>query len=285
MITREPRENVTSVPIAQLNSSPPPCTEKEPLVEFKSVSKRYGSNVILDQLDLTIYRGDALVMIGPSGTGKSTILRLIAGLTAPDEGEIYIKGQLRTGSIEDGQDLMRMALVFQQSALFDSLTVEQNVGFFLYEHSNLSRRRIREIVEETLQMIGLENIGDRYPAELSGGMKKRVSFARALISNPDSLKERPELVLYDEPTAGLDPIASTVLEDLVRKLKQTQKGCGTYVMVSHQESTIRRTADRIVMLYQGRVQWQGSVEEIDTTDNPLVRQFFSGSIDGPIQFT
>lgn len=285
MIIREPRENVTSVPIAQPDLSPPPCTEKEPLVEFKNVSKRYGSNVILDNLDLTIYRGDALVMIGPSGTGKSTILRLIAGLTAPDLGEIYIKGQLRTGSIEDGQDLMRMALVFQQSALFDSLTVEENVGFFLYEHTNLPRHRIRAIVEETLQMIGLENVGDRYPAELSGGMKKRVSFARALISNPDNLKERPELVLYDEPTAGLDPIASTVLEDLVRKLKQTQKGCGTYVMVSHQESTIRRTADRIVMLYQGRVQWQGSVEEIDTTDNALVRQFFSGSIDGPIQFT
>lgn len=285
MIIREPRENATSVPIAQPDLSPPQSTEKEPLVEFRNVSKRYGSNVILDNLDLTIYRGDALVMIGPSGTGKSTILRLIAGLTAPDEGEIYIKGQLRTGLIEDGQDLMRMALVFQQSALFDSLTVEENVGFFLYEHTNLPRHRIRAIVEETLQMIGLENIGERYPAELSGGMKKRVSFARALISNPDNLKERPELVLYDEPTAGLDPIASTVLEDLVRQLKQTQKGCGTYVMVSHQESTIRRTADRIVMLYQGRVQWQGSVEEIDTTNNALVRQFFSGSIDGPIQFT
>lgn len=285
MIIREPRDNLTSVPIVQPNLSPPPCTEKEPLVEFKGVSKHYGDNVILEQLDLTIYRGDALVLIGPSGTGKSTILRLIAGLTEPDGGEIYIKGQLRHGSIEDGEDLMRMALVFQQSALFDSLTVEQNVGFFLYEHTNLPRHRIREIVEETLQMIGLENISDRYPAELSGGMRKRVSFARALISNPENLNERPELVLYDEPTAGLDPIASTVLEDLVRKLKQSQKGCGTYVMVSHQDSTIRRTADRVVMLYQGRVQWQGSVDEIDTTDNALVRQFFSGSIDGPIQFT
>lgn len=282
MIGQEQRGNSSFVPMIQLNSPKPPCSEKVPLVELRGVSKRFGDNVILDKLDLTIYRGDALVVIGPSGTGKSTVLRLIAGLSEPDEGEIYIKGQLRKGSIEDGEELMRMALVFQQSALFDSLTVGENVGFFLYEHTDLSRRRVQEIVEEALYMTGLENISDRYPAELSGGMKKRVSFARALISNPDNPKEHPELVLYDEPTAGLDPIASTVIEDLVRLLKQNQKGCGSYVMVSHQNSTIRRTADRVVMLYNGRVQWEGSVEEIDTTPNPLIKQFFSGSIDGPI---
>ncbi|PSF36258.1 ABC transporter ATP-binding protein [Aphanothece hegewaldii CCALA 016] len=283
MIGQDQPKNAASIPTVQSHSPTLPCTEKEPLVELRGISKRFGNNVILDKLDLTIYRGEALVVIGPSGTGKSTVLRLIAGLTEPDEGEIYIKGQLRKGSVEDGEELMRMALVFQQSALFDSLTVEENVGFFLYEHTNLSRRRIREIVEEALHMIGLENIGDRYPSELSGGMKKRVSFARALIANPDNHRERPELVLYDEPTAGLDPIASTVIEDLVRHLKQNQKGCGSYVMVSHQDSTIRRTADRVVMLYQGQVQWQGGVDEIDVTDNALMRQFFSGSINGPIR--
>ena len=114
-------------------------------------------------------------------------------------------------------------------------------------------------------------------------MRKRVSFARAIMGNPDNPRDTPEIVLYDEPTAGLDPIASTVIEDLIRQLQQAQGGCSTYVMVSHQDSTIRRTADRILFLYQGKVQWQGTVNDIDTTDEPLVRQFFSGSIAGPIQ--
>jgi len=132
-------------------------------------------------------------------------------------------------------------------------------------------------------MVGLSGIGARYPAELSGGMRKRVSFARAIMSNPDNPKDTPEVLLYDEPTAGLDPIASTVIEDLVRQLQYADQGCGTYVMVTHQQSTIRRTADRVVFLYSGKVQWQGSVNDIETTDNPLVRQFFSASIDGPIK--
>jgi phospholipid/cholesterol/gamma-HCH transport system ATP-binding protein len=174
-------------------------------------------------------------------------------------------------------------MVFQQAALFDSLTVEENVGFLLYQHSRLSHRRIRELVNQRLEMVGLSGIGDRYPADLSGGMRKRVSFARAIMSNPDNPKDNPEVLLYDEPTAGLDPIASTVIEDLVRQLQQANGGCGSYVMVTHQDSTIRRTADRVVFLYKGRVQWQGKVNEIDTTDNPLVRQFFSASTSGPIQ--
>lgn len=179
-------------------------------------------------------------------------------------------------------DPIGIGMVFQQAALFDSLTVDQNVGFLLYEHSRLSRRRIRELVVKRLEMVGLANMGDRYPSELSGGMRKRVSFARAIMANPDNPKDTPEVLLYDEPTAGLDPVASTVIEDLVRQLQCAEGGCGTYVMVTHQQSTIRRTADRVVFLYQGSVQWEGSVEAIDTTDNPLVRQFFSGSITGPM---
>jgi phospholipid/cholesterol/gamma-HCH transport system ATP-binding protein len=256
---------------------------QEPLIELRGVSKRFGKNTILDRLDLTIYRGEALVIIGPSGTGKSTVLRIIAGLTGADEGEIYVKGQQRHGLVEDGEELMRIALVFQQSALFDSLTVEQNVGFYLYEHSRLSPSSIRELVEERLEMVGLQGIGDRYPSELSGGMRKRVSFARAILYNPDHPQENPELLLYDEPTAGLDPIASTIMEDLVRNLQKKAKCGGSYVMVTHQESTIRRTADRVVFLYHGKVQWSGKVNEIDTTDHPMVRQFFDARIDGPIQ--
>jgi phospholipid/cholesterol/gamma-HCH transport system ATP-binding protein len=257
----------------------------EPLVELKGICKTFGQNVVLDHADLTIYRGEALAIIGPSGTGKSTVLRIIAGLLAPDAGEIYVGGRLRQGLLEDEIGTLNIGMVFQQAALFDSLTVEENVGFLLYQHSRLPRRRIRELVSQRLEMVGLADIRQQYPAELSGGMRKRVSFARAIMANPDNPDDTPDMLLYDEPTAGLDPIASTVIEDLVRHLQRVQGGCQSYVMVTHQQSTIRRTADRVVFLHHGKIQWQGKVHEIDTTDNPLIRQFFSGSVEGPIQVT
>lgn len=255
----------------------------EPLIELKGISKSFGDTVVLDEVDLTIYQGEALGIIGPSGTGKSTILRIISGLLAPDAGEIYIQGQKRLGLVEDGVDPIGIGMVFQQAALFDSLTVEENVGFVLFQHSKLPRHIIRELVNQKLDMVGLPRIGDRYPSQLSGGMRKRVSFARAIMSNPENSEDTPEVLLYDEPTAGLDPIASTVIEDLIRQLQCQDGGCGTYAIVTHQDSTIRRTASRIVCLYRGKVQWEGSVREIDTTENPLIRQFFSGSVEGPIQ--
>ena len=255
----------------------------EPLIQLKGACKSFGDNVILDHVDLNIYRGEALALIGPSGTGKSTILRVIAGLLDLDRGDVYVKGRRRKGTIEDGEDCFNIRMVFQQAALFDSLTVEENVGFYLYQHSNLSASRIQELVEEKLEMVGLEDTLKRYPAELSGGMRKRVSFARAIIANPEQPEDNPDIVLYDEPTAGLDPIASTVIEDLVRQLQCLAGVCGTYIMVTHQDSTIRRTADRVIFLYGGKIQWQGNVKEIDTTDNPMVRQFFSASVEGPIR--
>ena len=255
----------------------------EPLIELKGVSITFGENRVLDHIDLAIYRGEAIAVIGPSGTGKSTVLRIIAGLLAPNEGEVYIGGKRRKGLIEDAPDPLLISMVFQQAALFDSLTVEENVGFLLYQHSRLSRRQIRQLVEERLEMVGLSGIGKQYPSELSGGMRKRVSFARAIMVNPENPEDTPSVLLYDEPTAGLDPIASTVIENLVRSLQCPQRGCQSYVMVTHQESTIRRTADRVLFLHHGRVQWEGKVHDIDTTDEPLIRQFFSGSIDGPIQ--
>ena len=255
----------------------------EPLIELKGVSKSFGETVVLDEVDLTICRGEALAIIGPSGTGKSTILRIAAGLLAPDAGEVYIRGQRREGLVEDGDEPIGIGMVFQNAALFDSLTVGENVGFSLYQRSRLSRQRIQELVEKKLEMVGLPGVSDRYPAELSGGMRKRVSFARAIMENPDNPADSPEAILYDEPTAGLDPIASTVIEDLIRELQRSQGGCSSYVIVTHQDSTIRRTADRIIFLYQGKVQWEGTVQDIDTTDNAAARQFFSGSIAGPIQ--
>jgi phospholipid/cholesterol/gamma-HCH transport system ATP-binding protein len=258
------------------------CLMNKPLIELKGVSKSFGDNIVLDNVDLTIYQGEALGIIGPSGTGKSTILRIIAGLTAPDAGEIYVQGVRREGLIEDGVDPVGIGMVFQQAALFDSLTVEQNVGFLLYQYSKMSRLRIRELVEEKLDMVGLPGIGSLYPSELSGGMRKRVSFARAVVSNPDNPQDGPAILLYDEPTAGLDPIASTVIEDLIRQLQCTQGVCGSYAIVTHQDSTIRRTADRVIFLYQGKVQWQGSIDELENTEHPLIRQFLSGSVHGPI---
>ncbi|MGB3267321.1 MAG: ABC transporter ATP-binding protein [Microcoleus sp.] len=255
----------------------------EPLIELKGVSKSFGKNQILDRVDLSIYRGEALAIIGPSGTGKSTILRIIAGLLAPDAGEVVVQGQRRVGWVDDVADPIGIGMVFQQAALFDSLTVEENVGFLLYQHSKLPRPRIRQLVEQKLDMVGLPGIGERYPAQLSGGMRKRVSFARAIMANPDNDRDNPEVLLYDEPTAGLDPIASTVIEDLIRDLQKAQGVCSTYAIVTHQDSTIRRTADRIVFLYQGKVQWEGTVSDIATTDNLLIKQFFSGSVTGPIQ--
>lgn len=256
---------------------------EEPLIRLAGISKSFGDKVILDNVDLDIYPGEALVIIGPSGTGKSTILRIIAGLMPADGGTVCIQGKTRKGLIEDGEDPLGISMVFQQAALFDSLTVAENVGFSLLQHSNMSPDEVKELVKKRLEMVGLGGTEDSFPAELSGGMRKRVSFARAVMYDPQNEETRPGVILYDEPTAGLDPIASTVIEDLVRQLQCTDNGCGTYVMVSHQDSTIRRTADRVIFLYDGKIQWSGSVKEIDTTDNPLVRQFFNASIEGPIK--
>jgi phospholipid/cholesterol/gamma-HCH transport system ATP-binding protein len=256
---------------------------KQPLVQLRGISKKFGNNVILDGVDIDIYKGEGLGIIGPSGTGKSTVLRIIAGLLAPDEGEVYVQGQKRRGLIEDAEDPIYIGMVFQQAALFDSLTVEENVGFRMIQQGKLPRKKIKALVEDKLSLVGMKGVADRFPDQLSGGMKKRVSFARAIMSNPDRPEDNPEILLYDEPTAGLDPIASTVIEDLVRDLQSVSGGCPTHVMVTHQDSTIRRTTDRIVFLYQGKVQWMGKTQEIDTTDDPVVRQFFSASTEGPIK--
>ncbi|ESA37490.1 abc-type transport system [Leptolyngbya sp. Heron Island J] len=253
----------------------------ESILELRGISKAFGTKRILDNVNLTVSRGDAIALIGPSGTGKSTILRIIAGLLPADSGEIYVAGQQRVGLIEDARDPAEIGMVFQHSALFDSLTVEENVGFLLHQHSDLSAGEIHDLVEAVLEMVGLPGISNYYPAELSGGMQKRVSFARSIVCNPKRPRERPALLLYDEPTSGLDPIASTVIEDLIREI-QSSRVCSSYLVVTHQNSTIRRTANRIIFLHQGKIQWDGSVREIDQTDNPFIRQFFSGSIDGPI---
>ena len=277
---------MTAIPDPELQSMndaalPAKPEERQPLIELRGIKKAFGNKVVLNGADLVIYPGDSLTILGPSGTGKSTILRIMAGLLRPDEGEIFIKGERWDGSEDEISGPIRMSMVFQQAARFASLTVEENVGFFLLQHSQLSRRRIRDLVAEKLEMVGLPGIGDLYPAALSGGMRKRVSFARAILDDPDDEEDDPQILLYDEPTAGLDPVASTVIEDLIVELQKTS-GCETYSIVTHQHSTIRRTGQRLVLFYQGRVFWQGTLEELDKTDNPYVIQFLTGATEGPM---
>jgi phospholipid/cholesterol/gamma-HCH transport system ATP-binding protein len=255
-----------------------------PLLELRDIHKSFGNNAVLNGVDLTVHSGEAIAIIGPSGTGKSTILRIICGLLAPEQGELYINGNLVTSEddIQEGGYGLSIGMVFQNAALFDSLTVAENVGFSLFEHSRLSRREIYRLVEHKLALVGLDNISDRYPSQLSGGMRKRVSFARAIMDDPTAKTQTKKVLLYDEPTAGLDPVASTIIEDLMRSLRE-QQVCDSYVVVTHQDSTIRRTADRLIVLYRGSVRYAGNVGTIDTVDNPYVKQFFSGSTEGPIQ--
>ncbi|MGK7930364.1 MAG: ABC transporter ATP-binding protein [Microcystaceae cyanobacterium] len=253
----------------------------EPLVRLKNVSKAFGSKVILDQVNLDIYPDQAVGVIGPSGTGKSTVMRLISGLLAPDSGEIYIKDHKRLRTIEQGENPYGVGLVFQQSALFDSLTVYENVGFELYRYSSLSNTEIEELVDEKLVLVGLPNTGHLYPSELSGGMQKRISLARAIVTDPN-IDSVANLILYDEPTAGLDPVASTRIETLIYNLLKQEKACLAHLIVTHVHSTIRNTTDRIVFVYEGKIQWDGSTDEAFQSEHPLLKQFFSGSMEGPI---
>ncbi|TYG59186.1 hypothetical protein ES288_D08G282000v1 [Gossypium darwinii] len=240
--------------------------DSDVLIECRNVYKSFGEKHILRGVSFKIRHGEAVGIIGPSGTGKSTILKIIAGLLAPDK-------------------------VFQSAALFDSLTVRENVGFLLYENSCMSDEQISQLVTETLAAVGLKGVEERLPSELSGGMKKRVALARSIICDISKESIEPEVLLYDEPTAGLDPIASTVVEDLIRSVHTKgedasgkQGKIASYVVVTHQHSTILRAVDRLLFLHEGKVVWQGMTEEFTTSTNPIVRQFASGNLDGPIRY-
>ncbi|KAA8538923.1 hypothetical protein F0562_025615 [Nyssa sinensis] len=266
--------------------------ESDVLIECRDVYKSFGEKHILRGVSFKIRHGEAVGIIGPSGTGKSTILKIMAGLLAPDKGEVYIRGRRRHGLISDEEiSGLRIGLVFQSAALFDSLTVRENVGFLLYENSSMSADQIEQLVTETLAAVGLKGVEDRLPSELSGGMKKRVALARSIIFDTTKDTIEPEVLLYDEPTAGLDPIASTVVEDLIRSVHlkgEDELGkpgkITSYVVVTHQHSTIRRAVDRLLFLYEGKVVWQGMTHEFTSSTNPIVHQFASGSLDGPIRY-
>ena len=239
------------------------------------VCVRYGAKIVMQNLSLDIVEGAITCIIGLSGAGKSTILRLLNGLKQPDSGSVFVKDQEITLMRE--RDLIELrrsiGFAFQFSALFDSLTIGENVALPLRENTTMPEEQIRKLVAETLDSVGLANVEDRYPAELSGGMIKRAGFARAVVTSP-------EAVLYDEPTTGLDPIITHVLTKLIIKLRKSLNG--TAVVVSHDLESIYMMADYIAMLFEGAIVAYGTVGEIRASRNPIVQQFLQGSEVGPI---
>lgn len=234
-------------------------------IKVSNLIKTFDKNLVLDNISFDVKDGEVLAIVGFSGSGKSTVLKLICGLIYPDKGEIET-------SIGD------IAMVFQYSALFDSLNVFNNIAFALKERKEFrkkfNQKQLEEIVAQKLKMVGLEGIERKFPSELSGGMQKRVSFARAIVTEPKT-------ILYDEPTSGLDPISSTLIEDYIVRLKDETKASS--IVVTHQMSTIQRTADRIIMLYQGKIVFEGTPKEMLSSNNDYAKQFVSASLEGPMQ--
>ncbi len=246
------------------------------MIEVRGLKKRLGNKQVLDGLDLDVEQGETVVVLGPSGTGKSVLLKHMIGLMQPDAGSIRVAGEEIVGMDEPGLDRVRLkfGMLFQGAALFDSMTVGENVGLGLTEHSNLAPAEIGRRVTERLGWVGLKDVEQMKPASLSGGMRKRVGLARALAMDP-------EIILYDEPTTGLDPITGDVINQLIRAL-QHQLGV-TSVVVTHDLMSAYKVGDRLAMIYQGRVVFVGSPDEVRHTDHPMVRQFIEGSSVGPIQ--
>lgn len=237
------------------------------MIRIKNVSKYFNTKAALKQINLEIYDGETLAVIGGSGSGKSTLLRLMIGLIKPTEGEIWIGEDEISRLTEDEMTRvrLRMGMVFQYSALFDSMTVGDNVAFGLVEHTNYSKDRINEIVKEKLKQVGLEGVEQLMPNELSGGMKKRVSLARAIAIEP-------EIIFYDEPSSGLDPITTTKIDELIIS---TQKTLGvTSVVVTHDMASACRISDRIAMVYQGELIAIDTVERFRQIQDPRVQEFF-----------
>lgn len=246
------------------------------ILRLRGVRKSFGRQVVLDGLDLDIARGETLVVIGRSGCGKSVLLKHLTGLIAPDAGEILFENEdiTRFGRKKLFQMRMHFGMLFQGAALFDSLSVGENVALPLREHTDLDDAEIRRIAGEKLELVGLTDVFDRSPAEMSGGMKKRVGLARAVVMNP-------QVVLYDEPTTGLDPIMADAINGLIRTL---QRGLAiTSVVVTHDMKSAYSIADRIAMLHEGTIRRAGTPDEIRGTADAIVRQFIEGSAEGPIR--
>lgn len=246
------------------------------MIEIKDLCKSFDEHVVLNHLNLTIQAGETMVIIGRSGCGKSVLLKHIIGLMKPEQGSVVIDGVETTNLSGRALDKIRLriGMLFQGAALFDSLTVEENVGFALREHTTLDGTTIRQRIRECLSLVGLEGVEELRPAELSGGMRKRVGLARALARNP-------EIILYDEPTTGVDPIMGDIINELIITLRDRLRV--TSVVVTHDMRSAYKVADHIAMLYNGSIVAVGTVEEIKGSTNPVVQQFIQGHATGPIQ--
>lgn len=245
-------------------------------ISLRDVYKEFGPKKVLQGINLDVRSGKSMVVIGGSGTGKSVMLKSVLGIIEPDSGSITVDGQETIGMKPKERDAMmrKFGMLFQGAALFDSLKVWENVAFGLVQGRGMNRKDAQEIACEKLIAVGLKpETGNLYPAELSGGMQKRVGLARAIAASPD-------IIFFDEPTTGLDPIMADVINDLI---VESVKGLGaTALSITHDMASVRKIADDVAMIYEGRIVWTGPVEELDKSGNPYVEQFIKGSKDGPI---
>lgn len=244
-------------------------------IVIRDLCKSFNGNKVLDNLNLNVKENETLVVIGRSGCGKSVLLKHIMGVMKPDSGHIYVEGVDITELEDKELDKIRVkfGMLFQGAALFDSLSVADNVGFALIEHTKLEKRIIERRIKDCLSMVGLSGIEEIKPAELSGGMKKRVGLARAICMNP-------EIILYDEPTTGVDPIMGDAINVLIKELHD-MLGV-TSIVVTHDMTSAYKVGQRIAMLYKGKIIESGTPDEIRDTKNPIVKQFITGAATGPI---
>lgn len=249
----------------------------QPKIQLVDLHKRFGQKVVLDGVSLTVNEGESLVIIGGSGSGKSVTIKSVLGLIRPDSGQILVDGKDATHlSFREREPFLRQfGMLFQGGALFDSLPVWRNITFAVAQsHKNLNKNQLKELAVEKLHAVGLKaEVADLFPAELSGGMAKRVGLARAIATNP-------EIIFFDEPTTGLDPIMSDVINELIAA--QVKQLGATTVTITHDMSSVRKIATKVAMLYQGKIVWEGPVGMIDKCGNPYVEQFVHGRADGPI---
>jgi phospholipid/cholesterol/gamma-HCH transport system ATP-binding protein len=251
-------------------------TSPQPKIVLRDVHKAFGAKKVLDGISLTVAKGESLVIIGGSGTGKSVLLKCILGLMQPDMGSIQVDGEeLTTLSTRERERVMhKFGMLFQGAALFDSLPVWQNVSFGLLQTGDLNRSQARDLAVDKLRAVGLKpEVADLFPSELSGGMQKRVGLARAIA-------EEPEIIFFDEPTTGLDPIMADVINDLIVDCKSDLGA--TTLSITHDMASASKIADRIAMLWEGRIIWEGPASEVFSSGNPYVDQFVHGRAHGPI---
>ncbi len=251
--------------------------DSTPKLELRGVKKRFGAKVVLDGIDLSIAPGESLVVIGGSGTGKSVMIKSVLGILKPDEGRIFVDGEDVTRLSGRAREayLRKFGMLFQGAALFDSLPVWENVAFGLIQGHGMKRAKAKQVALEKLAKVGLgPEVAELSPSELSGGMQKRVGLARAIAAEP-------EIIFFDEPTTGLDPIMADVINDLI---VSTVRDLGvTTLSITHDMASARKISDRIAMLYKGKIIWQGPTATIDASGNPYVDQFIHGRAEGPIK--